>query len=99
MTMTKIVALVLVTIVTGLDTSPVWVVVGLAVDAVSHYWADRRTTLEKLAGIIPGKAKFYQLGKPRPDHDDNFCLGTGAYALDQSFHIGFLFIAALIISV
>lgn len=98
MTITKVVALVALTLVTGLDTDPWAITVALAVDAISHYWADRRTTLAHLAGLIPGKAGFYLLGRPREGHNDNPCLGTGAYALDQSWHIGWLFAAALIAS-
>jgi len=70
---------------------------GLAVSAVSHYVIDRRKPVEWLANAT-GKGRFYQLGQPRPGHDDNPTLGTGAYALDQSAHIGFLFIASLIIA-
>ena len=99
MTITKVVALAALTIVTGLDTSPLWITIALAVDAISHYWADRRTTLAHLAALIPGKAGFYLLGRPREGHDDNPCLGTGAYALDQSFHVAFLFVAALIATI
>ena len=74
---------------------------GLTVDALSHYWADRRTTLAKLAewverAGINGKTTFLTLGTPRPGHDDNPSLGTGGYALDQAFHLGFLAVAALI---
>jgi hypothetical protein len=36
------------------------------------------------------------MGIPRPGTDDAAHLGTGAYALDQSWHVGWLFIAALI---
>lgn len=72
--------------------------IGIAVDAISHYWADRRYTLEALAGRL-GKLDFYRLGSPRPDRDDNPSIGTGAYALDQSWHVLWLFIAALIMSV
>lgn len=75
---------------TGLRVSPAAVVVGLLVDAVSHYWADRRFTLAALAERT-GKGDFYRLGAGQGH------LGTGAYALDQSFHVLFLFIAALII--
>lgn len=39
-----------------------------------------------------------QLLVDQPAHVDNPCLGTGAYALDQSFHIGCLFIVALMIA-
>jgi hypothetical protein len=42
--------------------------------------------------------QFWTLGAPRPDRDDNPSLGTGAYALDQSFHYFFLFYTALIIA-
>lgn len=65
---------------------------------MSHWWADRRVTLRGLAHRL-GKAGFYALGVPRDGHDDNPSLGTGAYALDQSFHIAALFIAALIASI
>lgn len=98
LTATKIVALMLLTLVTGMDTNPYAVLAGLTVDAISHYWADRRFTLARLAAAT-GKAGFYSLGTPREGHDDNPSLGTGAYALDQSWHIGWLFVAALIISI
>jgi len=39
-------------------------VTGLAVSAVTHYWADRRFTLEKLAQLR-GHGDFYKLGQPR----------------------------------
>ncbi|MER7268917.1 hypothetical protein ABT344_11500 [Micromonospora carbonacea] len=42
-----------------------------------------------------GRIACAALGTPRPGHDDNPSLGTGAYALDQSWHIGWLFVAAL----
>jgi hypothetical protein len=81
--------------VLNLHLHPVALVAALLVDAVSHYWADRRVTLARLAERI-GKGEFYRLGAPREGHDDAPHLGTGAYALDQSWHIAWLFIAALI---
>ena len=72
-------------------------VLALAVDAGSHYWADRRYTLAGLAGLL-GKTGFYQLGQPRPGRDDNPSLGTGAYALDQAWHAAWLWAAALIVA-
>ncbi|BCJ44707.1 hypothetical protein GCM10010168_15200 [Actinoplanes ianthinogenes] len=80
-----------------LDLSPGRVAAGLAVSAVTHYIADRRTPLKRLADLC-GAGRFYTLGIPRPGHDDNPSLGTGSYALDQSFHYLFLFIAALVIA-
>jgi hypothetical protein len=95
----KLAALLAAFTVTGLPVRPLWWVAGLGVDAVSHYWADRRTTLRRLAGLLgEGKVAFFDLGAPRPGRDDNPTLGTGAYALDQSWHIAFLFVAALILA-
>ncbi|BCJ59742.1 DUF3307 domain-containing protein [Micromonospora endophytica] len=79
---------------TGLRLDPSGVAVGLGISAVTHYIADRRTPLRWLADQT-GSARFYRLGTPRPGRDDNPSLGTGAYALDQSWHVGWLFIAAL----
>lgn len=49
---------------------------GLGLSAVTHYWADRRRPLQKLAELT-GKGEFYKRGE---------VLGSGAYALDQSWH-------------
>ena len=93
----KIAALLAAFAVTGLPIRPLWWAAGLGADAVSHYWADRRSTLRWLAEAI-GKGELFGFGAPRPGRDDNPTLGTGAYALDQSWHILWLFIAALIIT-
>lgn len=81
-----------------LPLNPWQVAAGLAVSAVTHYIADRRTPLRRLAELT-GAGRFYALGCPRPGRDDNPSLGTGSYALDQSFHYLFLFVAALVIAV
>lgn len=83
---------------TGLELSLWRTTAALTLSAVSHYWADRRYTLAWLCDRLSflGKDAFYRLGAPREGHDDNPTLGTGAYALDQSFHVLFLFLAALI---
>lgn len=83
---------------TGLPLDPWRMPAALLVSAITHYWADRRYTLAWLCRQLAfiGKDRFYTLGAPRPGRDDNPTLGTGAYALDQSFHILWLFIAALI---
>ena len=64
------------------------VVAGLAVSAVSHYWADRRTTLRALVAVVdqvtPGKAAYYDHG--------------GAAPLDQAWHVVWLLAAALVIA-
>lgn len=104
--LTKVVALLALSLVTGLDLAPGWVAAGLTVDAISHYWADRAArhpnskrvvTLARVADVL-GKGDFYRMGAPRMGRDDQPHLGTGAYALDQSFHLLFLFIAVLIMT-
>jgi hypothetical protein len=96
-TATAALALAATAAVTGRRPSLGRVAAGLALSAVSHYVIDRRAPLKRFAELT-GHAGFYTLGAPRPGHDDNPSLGTGAYALDQSAHVGFLFAAALIIA-
>lgn len=79
----------------GLPINPGAFAAGQLVSAVTHYWADRRHTLARLAELA-GKGGFYRLGAPRSGKDDNPSLGTGAYILDQSWHWACLFVAALI---
>jgi hypothetical protein len=84
-----------------LDLAIVPVLFGLSVNAASHWWADRRTTLLGLAELLErhaGKATFARLGTPRPGRDDLPTLGTGAAALDQAWHTGWLMLAALLIT-
>lgn len=96
-TATAVVALAAASYATGSRPRAGRVLAGLAVSAVSHYVIDRRVLLRRFAEAT-GKARFFQLGAPRPGHDDNPTLGTGAYALDQSAHCFFLYVAALIIT-
>lgn len=98
LTAAKVLALVVLMAVTGTVGHPVALVAGLVMDAVSHYWIDRRFTLAALVARCGWLSGFIRLGRPRPGRDDNPSLGTGAYALDQSWHIGWLFVAALIIA-
>jgi hypothetical protein len=77
--------------------APGRVAAGLAVIAVTHYWADRRTTLAGLADRC-GKGEYYRLGAPRPGHDDAPHVGTGAFHLDQAWHAAWLAVAATIIA-
>ncbi|WP_433015092.1 DUF3307 domain-containing protein [Kribbella sp. CA-294648] len=79
----------------GLEISAGGFVAGQIVSAVTHYWADRRFTLASLIRIA-GKREYAALGVPRERHNDNPCVGTGAFHLDQSFHVLCLFVAALL---
>jgi Protein of unknown function (DUF3307) len=95
-TLTSLAALAALPLALGAALSPARVVVGLAVSAVTHYVADRRRPLAALAALV-GLRGFLAVGRPRAGRDDNPCIGTGTYALDQSFHYLFLLVAALII--
>lgn len=104
LTITKVLALAAVVLVLDLPVTALGVTAGLTVDAVSHWWADRRSTLARLAKAV-GKSEFLSLGTPaHPAHPVTAegtpaaHLGTGAYALDQSWHHLWLLIAALIIA-
>ena len=104
LTATKLAVLLPVAALLGLRLSLLGMVLGLGVDAVSHWWADRRSTLAWLAKVT-GKTEFYTLGTPTPpahpataDGKPAAHLGTGAYALDQSFHHLWLLVAALLIA-
>ncbi|MFI7470537.1 transcriptional regulator [Nonomuraea sp. NPDC049646] len=88
LTLTKLVALVLLWYVTRLPIG--WTAApALLLDAATHYWADRRYTLQRLAERF-GKGDFWKVGEGH--------LGSGAYSLDQSWHIGWLFVTSLIIA-
>ncbi|MFF4777593.1 transcriptional regulator [Microtetraspora fusca] len=65
--------------------APGWVAAGLAINAVTHAWADRRAPLRALAVAI-GKKSYW---------DE---VPGGAYQLDQAWHYGWLLASALIIS-
>lgn len=93
LTATKAAAVAVVAVATGLSLSLWAVAAGLLLDAVTHYWADRRTTLAALAERVK-KGEFARLGDGAAAP-----AGTGAYALDQSWHVGWLLIAALVMSI
>jgi len=84
----------------GLDLSAGWVAAGLTLNAVTHWWADRRWTLRWLADLLDrtrlvrGKGVFARLGDPVAA-----VCGTGAHALDQSWHVVWLLpVAALAVA-
>lgn len=87
-TLTQAVAFLAATWWLDLPVRPGWLVAGLLVSAVTHYFADRRQPLRKLAERI-GSGTFYRLAD---------CGLNGAYLLDQSWHIGWIFAAALVVA-
>lgn len=65
---------------------------GLAVSGVTHYIADRRKPLERIAAVMDrgwGKLGFYRAGEG---------LATGAALLDQAWHYGWLLVSALVVA-
>ncbi|MEU8035593.1 transcriptional regulator [Streptosporangium sp. NPDC049078] len=101
LTITKVVAVALVMLVTGLRLDGTHLLAGLLIDAASHYWADRaaghegrttKVTLELLAKRLK-KSGFYALGDRLTAPT-----GTGAYSLDQSWHVAWLFVTALVVA-
>lgn len=70
----------------GMPVSPARAAAGLAVSAVTHYVADRRRPLQRIA-IAIGKHDYHQAGTG---------LATGAAYLDQAWHWTWLFAAALV---
>lgn len=80
---------------------------GQAISAVSHFVMDRRPWGRAIMRHL-GKGDFAKLGAPRPrmvatspDSDERTPLdaphlGTGAYALDQSWHIGWIAVSAFV---
>ncbi|WP_371481977.1 hypothetical protein [Kitasatospora sp. NBC_00315] len=87
-TATQGAALLLGSRVLGVRLRPGPVAAALALSAVTHYVADRREPLRRLADAT-GKANFVRLA----DHGMN-----GAYALDQAWHHVFETAAAVIAS-
>lgn len=82
---TQLAALGLLAAAAGLRVSPLTLTAGMAINLASHYIADRRTPLRWLADRL----------HKNPDWLEK---GGGLYALDQSWHIGWLFVAALVIA-
>jgi hypothetical protein len=81
-TLTAVLALWVMVWRTGLYLDPVRPWIGLGVSAWSHYLIDRRTILAWATRMLR--------------KDPAWVAGWGRYQLDQSAHVGFLFLAALI---
>ncbi|MGW2370531.1 transcriptional regulator [Streptomyces sp. NPDC001667] len=104
LTATKLVLLLPVITVLGLNVPALGLFAGLGVDALTHWWADRRSTLAWLARVT-GQAEFYGLGtSAHPAHPVTAegkpaaHLGTGAYALDLLCTNFRALVAALVIA-
>jgi hypothetical protein len=80
---------------TGIELDPVRVGLALLVSAITHGWADRRHPLAWLARLT-GKSQRGAKGEMTGFYHQASYGINGAYLLDQSWHVGWLFIAALI---
>jgi len=97
-TATNLVALWALVVFLDVDLSGVRVMAGLAVSASTHYFADRRTPLRWVARVT-GAEGYFQLGaKRRDDGRFEYGPGTGQFELDQAWHVGWLFVSALVIA-
>lgn len=72
---------------------------GFALDASSHYWADRRFRLRRLTKAL-GKIQYWDrctvVRSPHKEAKDTGP-GTGSFHLDQSWHIVWMFVSSLVI--
>lgn len=93
--LTQALMLVVIHLALGMSPQAMGVLAALWVSGGTHYMADRREhgLMFWLVKRIPGKARFLEFGK------DSGSLGTGAWALDQSWHLFFgVFVPALILA-
>jgi hypothetical protein len=72
----------------ALPLSAGWVTAGLGVSAATHYIADRRSPLRRIADQL-GSGQFWRTGDG---------LATGAALLDQAWHWFWLFLSALLVT-
>jgi len=92
---TKLGFVALIWLVTGVHLNAWTLLLGATIDALMHYAADRQEfgILPKLAKLV-NKTDFWEFG----DKIIAPC-GTGAYKMDQSWHVFWIFVWALISSV
>lgn len=99
-TLTSLAALLVLAWRTGLPLPAGPTGLGLAVSAISHYAADRRAPLQRLGRLL-GRGRYIDyatvLRNPGGTAEATGP-GTALFHLDQSWHIGWLAIAALIIA-
>ncbi len=112
---TQVVFLAVVQVIFHVNVVTPWSLLILIGNGATHYFVDRRKPLVWLAGKVPGNTLHLlgvprqHLVEVRYDHAGNVmtgtapidspCLGTGAYALDQSWHVGWLWVTTLAIAV
>jgi hypothetical protein len=81
-----------------LPVRPGWLAAGVAVNAVTHFVADLRTPLIWLALRLRLGGYIEHAQVVRPAGAERTGPGTGLFHLDQSWHIGWLLVAALLVA-
>lgn len=77
---------------------PGWLVAGIVVNAVTHFVADLRTPLLWLGRLL-GRSQYLTYAQVmRPAGADRYGPGTAVFELDQSWHIAWLLVAALLVA-
>jgi len=100
LSLTKALFLRMVDVVVGLHLSWKWVALAFAVDAVSHYWADRRIPLKRLAKAV-GRIDYWEkctVVRKEKKEAAEIGPGTGSFHLDQSWHFFWIMVTSLIIT-
>lgn len=101
LTITKCMLLTATVVALGVTINFWWTSTALLVDALSHYWCDRRYRLKKLARLVHKDGYWDSctvVRQPGRDAADTGP-GTGSFHLDQSWHVFWLWVTALVISV
>jgi hypothetical protein len=109
LTLAQLLSLIVVAAALHLHLRPAAIAAGLTVNALTHWYADRAAdswradrpdptprTLARVAELT-GNGGFWRNGLPQKP-GDVATLGSGAYALDQSWHHFWLAVAALLIT-
>lgn len=87
-------------LVLGLPTHPAQILVGLAISAVTHYFADRRVPLYQLA-VLLGRYQYIRavtVVRERDADAEESGPGTALYHLDQSWHYFWIGVAAFVMA-
>jgi hypothetical protein len=82
----------------GVPLSGHWTAVALGMSATTHYFADRRTPLIKLARRLGrgGYLDHVVVVREPGAEPETIGPGTGSFHLDQAWHYGWIFAAALV---
>lgn len=77
-----------------------WTAIALLVDAATHYWCDRRFTLKRMVKALnkDGYWDFCTVVRRPGDDPADTGPGTGAFHLDQSWHIFWIGVTSLAIA-